>query len=225
MNKKLLSVMLATTILAAGALQAAPKGEKGGEMEAPVKVEKVEKARRLGKKHHQEMAERMAKDLGLTAEQRQKADELRKKSQEKIKPLMDEMKDLREKIDAERKANMEEFEDILTPEQKQKFEEIKERGAKDFKKRREEVRNIMRGRGEGRDFRPPHEREYERMRGHGPEHEGEFLPPHRRGKWHEAEHEGDILPPPPPPADDEAPIPPMPLLEDEGVLPPPPEAE
>ena len=51
-----------------------------------------------------------------------------------MKPLMEQMKELREKMDNMRKENMKAFEEILTPEQKETFAKIKtERKAK-FKK-------------------------------------------------------------------------------------------
>ena len=228
MNKKFLAILLATTVLSAGVVRAEPKVEPAMDKAEVVKVEKSDKAdkvRRLGKKHHQEMAERMAQDLGLTAEQRQKSEEIRKESQKKIKPLMDEMKALREKIDAERKANMEEFEKILTPEQKEKFEAIKKRGAEDFKRRHKEMREFMKGRHHKKvddDRLLPHERGYEKLRGQDTEHEEELRVRGERMKGHRGERRGEMLPPPPSPADDEAPMPPMPLLEDESILPPAP---
>ncbi len=225
MNKKFLAILLATTVLSAGAVQAEPMVEKAGAAPEVVKVEKPGEVRRLGKKHHKEMAERMAKDLGLTAEQRQKAEEIRKESQKKIKPLMDEMKALREKIDAERKANMEEFEKILTPEQKEAFEAMKKRGAEDFKRRHKEMREFMMGKRPHKDKEGrflPHEREYEKLKGHELEHEDELRGRHKRIRDHRGEP-GEILPPPPPPVEDKDIIPPMPLLEDDSILPPAPE--
>ncbi len=77
------------------------------------------------------MENKLADDLKLTDEQRNKAKELRKASREKIKPLIDEMKALRKKMDEIRKENMTAFEELLTPEQKETFEKIKaERKAK-----------------------------------------------------------------------------------------------
>ncbi len=82
-------------------------------------------------KHHEKIENKLADDLKLTDEQRSKAKELRKASREKIKPLIDEMKALRKKMDEIRKENMTAFEELLTPEQKETFEKIKaERKAK-----------------------------------------------------------------------------------------------
>lgn len=75
-------------------------------------------------KHHK-MADKFAKKLGLTEEQKAKADKIRKAGHEKVKPLMKQMDELREKMDKLREENMKEFESILTPEQKAKLDKIK----------------------------------------------------------------------------------------------------
>ena len=74
---------------------------------------------------HQKMQNKIAEDLGLSAEQQEQAKAIHEQGRKDIEPLMEEMKALREKMDAKRRANMEEFEKILTPEQKAKFEELK----------------------------------------------------------------------------------------------------
>lgn len=85
-------------------------------------------------RHHEKMAQKLADDLKLTDEQRAKAKEMRRQAREKIKPLIDEMKEIRKKMDTIRQENMKAFEEILTPEQKETFAKIKaERKAK-FKK-------------------------------------------------------------------------------------------
>lgn len=85
-------------------------------------------------RHHEKMAQKLADDLKLTDEQRAKAKEMRQQAREKIKPLIDEMKEIRKKMDTIRQENMKAFEEILTPEQKETFAKIKaERKAK-FKK-------------------------------------------------------------------------------------------
>ena len=85
-------------------------------------------------RHHEKMAQKLADDLKLTDEQRAKAKEMRQQAREKIKPLIDEMKKIRKKMDTIRQENMAAFEEILTPEQKETFAKIKaERKAK-FKK-------------------------------------------------------------------------------------------
>ena len=90
-------------------------------------------------KHHN-----FADELGLTEEQKTQAEKIRKDGREKIKPLMDEMKDIRKKMDELRKQNMEEFEKILTPEQKTKLEKIKAERKAVFEKRKAE-RKAKRG--------------------------------------------------------------------------------
>ena len=67
----------------------------------------------------------LSEKLSLTDEQKAQADKIREEGREKMKPLIDEQRALREKMDAVRKANMEEFEKILTPEQKKVFDEMK----------------------------------------------------------------------------------------------------
>ena len=85
---------------------------------------------KFDKNFHEKMAKKMAEKLNLTTEQQEQAAKIRQEGRKKIEPLMKEMKDLREKIDAERRANMEEFEKILTPEQKKSFDEMKTKGPK-----------------------------------------------------------------------------------------------
>ena len=70
--------------------------------------------------------EKLADELKLTDEQREQAEKVRREGFEKAKPLMKQMKEIRQKLDEERKANMAEFEKILTPEQKVQFDKIKE---------------------------------------------------------------------------------------------------
>lgn len=121
MKHNFLSLILAGTIISAGALSA---NTVFAQENVPAEAPKME--------HHfnredfqRKMAEKIANDLSLTEEQQAKAKEIREAGKKEIMPLMDEMNALREKIDAKRRANMEEFEKILTPEQKAKFEEIK----------------------------------------------------------------------------------------------------
>ncbi len=76
----------------------------------------------------------LADDLGLTEEQRQKAEELRKADFEKMKPLIEEMKAIHKKMDELRQENMKGFEAILTPEQKAKLDGIMLERKKHMKK-------------------------------------------------------------------------------------------
>ena len=77
-------------------------------------------------KNREDMAKKFAEDLGLTKEQQAKAKKMREESRAKMKPMMEEMKKLHEKMDKAREENFKEFEKILTPEQKDKLEKIKE---------------------------------------------------------------------------------------------------
>lgn len=74
---------------------------------------------------HERMADKLARDLNLTAEQKTQADKIRKDGREKVKPLMEKMKKIHEEMDKLREDNMKEFEKILTPEQQEKFAQIK----------------------------------------------------------------------------------------------------
>ncbi len=124
MNKFLLSALLASTVMFSGNVKAAEN-----EVNLPTDVKQIEVMKHhkgFNKDFHEKMAKKMAEDLSLTEEQQEQAKKIREEGHKKIKPLMKEMKKLRKKIDKERRANMEEFEKILTPEQKDKFEKLKE---------------------------------------------------------------------------------------------------
>lgn len=71
--------------------------------------------------------ERLDEELKLTDEQKAQAKKIREEGREKVKPLFEEMKQIREKMDKLREENMKEFENILTPEQKAQLEKIKAR--------------------------------------------------------------------------------------------------
>ena len=121
MKHNLLSLVLATTVISAGALSAnIASAQETTPPEAPKFEHKVDRA-----EMHKKMAEKIAKDLNLSEEQQAKAKEIRENGKKEIEPLMKDMKDIREKMDAKRRTNMKEFENILTPEQKAKFEELK----------------------------------------------------------------------------------------------------
>ncbi len=74
---------------------------------------------------HKKMAEKFAEDLGLSDEQKNKAEELRKASRKKMEPLFEDMRKIHEKMDKIREENLKEFEKVLTPEQKTKLEKMK----------------------------------------------------------------------------------------------------
>ena len=166
MNKQFFCCAVAAGILLSGAAMA----QKPVVISNPQAEQGVEhKFAKFDKEHHEKMAKRLADKLSLTEEQQQKAEQIRKSGQEKIKPLLDEMMELRKKIDKERRANMEEFENILTPEQKTAFEKLKAEDKADFRKRMPKMRPMMKNAGR--------------------HHNGEQLPPPLP--------EDAVLPPPP----------------------------
>lgn len=114
--------------------QPGPRPEFGSERRGP----RAHGPKKFDKEMHKKMADKFAKDLGLTDEQIAKADEIRKEGREKIKPLMEQMGELRRKADELRKENMKEFEAILTPEQKTRLEEMKARHEEMRKEKRKE---------------------------------------------------------------------------------------
>lgn len=70
--------------------------------------------------------EKMDDFLNLSPEQKALAKEIRANSRQKIEPLMKEMNALRQKMDLIRKADMQQFETILTPEQMAKLNKVKQ---------------------------------------------------------------------------------------------------
>lgn len=72
-----------------------------------------------------EMKERFAKKLGLTDEQKEKLDEMRKADMAKMEPLFKEMENLHQKMQELRKVNREHFESVLTDAQKDILKEMK----------------------------------------------------------------------------------------------------
>lgn len=123
MNKKILFALFAGTMLSAGTLFAE-------ETVTPASVNEEVRVlpKHFDKEHHKAMAAKMAKDLGLSDKQKAQAEKIREDGHKKIAPLMEQMKNLRQQIDEERRANMQDFEKILTPEQREKFEAIKKQG-------------------------------------------------------------------------------------------------
>ena len=76
-------------------------------------------------KAEMKMRKTLAERLNLTDEQREQADKIREEGRVKMKPLIEEQKELHKQMNEVRKANLEEFEKILTPEQKKAFDEMK----------------------------------------------------------------------------------------------------
>ena len=102
MNKILLSTLLATTVMFSSVVNAADVKEP----QAPNHVQIERPNKPFDKNFHEQFAKKTAEELGLTQEQQEQAKKIRQEGQEKIKPLMEEMKTLRTKIDSERRANM-----------------------------------------------------------------------------------------------------------------------
>ena len=118
MNKTYLTLLFAGTLCCNTAL-ARPHND--GMMPPPP----PEFSEQEMEKHHERMENKLADELKLTDEQRAQAKEMRKEARKKIKPLINEMQEIRHKMDKIRKENMEAFEKILTPEQKEQFDKIK----------------------------------------------------------------------------------------------------
>jgi len=125
MKHTFLSLMLASSVLGGGLMCANPAGAQDIPAQIPTAERQFDHAQM-----RQKIADKIAKDLNLTDEQQQQAKQIREEGRKEIEPLMKEMKELRKKMDAKRRANMEEFEKILTPEQKAKFEEMKKNAPK-----------------------------------------------------------------------------------------------
>ena len=122
--KKLLSFVVCAVVLSGTVVEVSAKGPRP-EFDKRPSIEEIKK--------HEEM---FAKKLGLTDEQKEKAEALRKEGREKMEPLMKQRRELHEKMEKVRKENMEEFEKILTDEQKEKLREMKkEHEGKHFGKR------------------------------------------------------------------------------------------
>lgn len=128
--KKVLLTAVCFSVMALGALnvQAAddmplppPPPHHGDEMLPPPPPPGPIKRWRRKWKRWRKGCLKTADDLGLTKEQQEQAEKIRKEGREKLKPLFEEMKDIREKMDKLREDNMLEFEKILTPEQKEKI--------------------------------------------------------------------------------------------------------
>lgn len=131
MNKRFLTLTCATMLMLGS--NGAWAVENLDEQTPPPPVENEALA---DKTHNLKMrAEKFANELGLSDEQRKKAEEIRKSDFEKMKPLMEEMKALREKMDAMRKENMKSFEAILTPDQKAKFNQMIDEHKRKMEKR------------------------------------------------------------------------------------------
>ena len=147
MNKKFLLMFTATALTFSAFTTFADDNKPLPPMEDMPKIEHMGKHMPL---KPEVMEAKLADKLGLSSEQREKAKAIREAGHKKIKPLMQEMKTLREKMDKLRHENMEEFEKILTPEQKNKFKEMK----KEMKNKHHKWRKPRGHRGEHNRFEP-----------------------------------------------------------------------
>lgn len=139
MNKMFLSLLCAS-VVSMGVTSVCAQPAEEGMLPPPPAYEMPHKERK-------DMADKFAKDLGLTEEQKALADKIRKDGREKMKPLMKEMKNLREKMDKLREDNMKDFEKILTPEQKDKLDKIKAEHKKKFEEGRKKRKMMKKHKG------------------------------------------------------------------------------
>ncbi len=121
MKKNLLTILLATTFVSGSILLNNAYGQDA----VPSAISENHEELSDHVQMHKEIAKKIAEDLELTDEQLKKAEDIHTKGRQEMEPLMDEMKNLRARMDTKRRANMEEFENILTPQQKEKFENMK----------------------------------------------------------------------------------------------------
>lgn len=126
MKHSFLTLLLLGTILTSGfSVMAQPETPAAAPKTGQERVLNKEEMFKKMEEHRQKMSEKMADDLKLTEEQRAQAKEIHERGRKDVEPMMNEMKNMRERIDERRRMNMEEFEKILTPEQKEKFETMK----------------------------------------------------------------------------------------------------
>lgn len=146
--KKLLGLTLGTLLFSSAVMAQNAKPEIPDDMPPPPMSDEMHLERR---KHFSEadkakfeakMKERkdeFVKRLNLTPEQKEKAEALHEKNKAAMKPIMDEMKILREKADSLREESRKEFEALLTDEQKEilktMHKERMEKGKDRFHKR------------------------------------------------------------------------------------------
>lgn len=125
--KKVMLTAVCMSVLLGGALCADAKdNEHKFDKRPPIEMVK-----------HQE---KLAEKLKLSEEQKEKADEIRRDGRKKMKPLMEQKKELHEKMDKLRKENMQEFEKILTDEQKEEFKKMRKHREEKFKKHHKQFR-------------------------------------------------------------------------------------
>lgn len=144
MSKKNMIMAVFASVILLGAANASAKPNGCGCKDCPMPMDGAKPCMKM-EKMHDKMQDKMDQYLGLSDEQKVKAKEIHQQGRQKVKPLMEEMRTLREKMDSMREENMKEFEAILTPDQKVKFEKMKaerkskmkgrfHKGKKDFHK-------------------------------------------------------------------------------------------
>ena len=147
MNKKFLLMFTATALTLSSFTASANDHKPLPPMEDMPKMEHMEKHMPF---NPEVMEAKLADKLGLSEEQRTKAQTIREAGHKKVKPLIKEMKKIRKEMDKLRHENMEEFEKILTPEQKKKFNELK----KEMKNKPHKKFKMRGHRGEHNSFEP-----------------------------------------------------------------------
>ena len=166
MNKRYLSLLCGAAFLCSANLSAAQEPPMPPQEPRPEQMQKME--------------DDLAAKLKLTDEQKAQARKIHQEGREQMKKMHEEMQALR-------KANMAEFEKILTPEQKEEFDKIK---ASHEQMRREKRRGPDGRRG----MRKPGKHRGPALR----HHDGELPPPpHHEGGFPELRHHDGELPPPP----------------------------
>ena len=115
--KKLLSLVVCAIVLS------------GGVSDVCAKDHRVEFGKRPSMEEIKKHEEMFAEKLGLSKEQREKAEVLRKNGRKKMEPLMKQQRELHKKMEKLRRENMDEFEKILTNAQKEKLKEMKKEHA------------------------------------------------------------------------------------------------
>lgn len=148
MNKIYLSLLCAGAVLAGAGYVSAdddmmPPPPPHEEMDHPDLHNRLERGPKM------RGPERLDEELKLTDEQKAQAKKIREEGREKVKPLFEEMKQIREKMDKLREENMKEFEKILTPEQMAQLETIKSRHHEERRHDRKMPRHERKNHGGG----------------------------------------------------------------------------
>ncbi len=125
MKYKFLAVTAAVLLAGTAIVHAADTPQAINPEVPAAAADRPDKGPRFKRPSPEMMEQKLADRLKLTDEQRKLIKERRLADREQLKPLFDQMKDIRTKIDEIRRSNMEAFEAILTSDQKAKFDKIK----------------------------------------------------------------------------------------------------